>query len=437
LIGSGEHYGALLNLDFDFERYFAALARDGLNHTRTFSGTYREVPGSFGITDNTLAPKPGRYLAPWSRSDEPGYFDGGNKFDLTRFNPEYFERLRRFMASAAKHGIVVEFNLFCPFYEEVLWQACPMNARNNVNGIGNCPRDQVLTLKHADLVEVQVAFVRKVVEVLNEFDNFYFEVCNEPYIRDVPWDWQEKIIETIVQAEQSLPNKHLISLNIANGSRKLDWVHPAVSILNFHYCYPPDAVGWNYHWNRVIGENETGFRGQEDIIYRIEAWEFILAGGGLFSHLDYSFSCDHPEGTLTEYRSPGGGSPELRKQFGVLKRFIESLEFIRMAPCQEVVLGCPDGWSLRVLGEPCKTYAGYLAPRLPHRPKKLEEFLKPKATVEFELKLPRGRYQIEWIDPLDGEVLERQMLVVGDESVKLRTPVFDNDVAWKLLRQPD
>lgn len=38
-----------------------------MNHTRTFSGVYREVAGSFGITDNTLAPKPDRYAAPWDR----------------------------------------------------------------------------------------------------------------------------------------------------------------------------------------------------------------------------------------------------------------------------------------------------------------------------------------------------------------------------------
>ena len=69
LVTSGEHYGAVLNLDFDFDRYLAALASDGLNHTRTFSSAYREIPHSFGITDNTLAPKPNRYACPWARSD--------------------------------------------------------------------------------------------------------------------------------------------------------------------------------------------------------------------------------------------------------------------------------------------------------------------------------------------------------------------------------
>ena len=40
LLTSGEHYGALLNADFDFETYFETLAADGFNLTRTFSGVY-------------------------------------------------------------------------------------------------------------------------------------------------------------------------------------------------------------------------------------------------------------------------------------------------------------------------------------------------------------------------------------------------------------
>src|SRR5437764_655138 len=74
LITSGEHYGAVLNRDFDYVRYLDELQANGLNHTRTFAGAYREIPGSFGITDNTLAPLPNRYACPWARSATPGYF---------------------------------------------------------------------------------------------------------------------------------------------------------------------------------------------------------------------------------------------------------------------------------------------------------------------------------------------------------------------------
>src|SRR5436189_2829716 len=72
LIGSTEHYGAVLNGDFDFLPYLDELKGKGLNLTRTFSGVYREVPGSFNIRNNTLAPRPERYVSPWTRSNQAG-----------------------------------------------------------------------------------------------------------------------------------------------------------------------------------------------------------------------------------------------------------------------------------------------------------------------------------------------------------------------------
>ena len=151
LITSGEHYGAVLNLDFDHEPYLDELHRRGFNQTRTFAGTYREVPESFNIRDNTLGPKPGRYQSPWIMD--------GDKYDLDRFDPAYFERLRSFVSEAGQRGIVVELVLFCPFYEEPLWKVNPMNAANNVNEVGDCPREEVYTLQHPDLLDRQLAFV--------------------------------------------------------------------------------------------------------------------------------------------------------------------------------------------------------------------------------------------------------------------------------------
>src|SRR5215218_7117178 len=107
LVGSTEHYGAVLNADFDFAPYLAELQSRGLNLTRTFSGVYREVPGSFNIKDNTLAPGPGKYVAPWARAG------GGDKYDLTKWNDDYFARLKSFVGEAGKRGVVVELVLFC------------------------------------------------------------------------------------------------------------------------------------------------------------------------------------------------------------------------------------------------------------------------------------------------------------------------------------
>src|SRR5207248_6120195 len=103
LVGSTEHYGAVLNNEFDNLKYLETIRRDGLNLTRTFSGVYREIPGSFGIHGNTLAPKAGRYLAPWPRSNQ------ADKFDLHAWNDRYFERLRDFVGAAGDRDIVVEY----------------------------------------------------------------------------------------------------------------------------------------------------------------------------------------------------------------------------------------------------------------------------------------------------------------------------------------
>src|SRR5262249_34463177 len=62
LIGSGEHYGAVLNGDFNYHKYLATLSAEGMNYTRLFGGSYVEVPAkSFGILRNDLAPQPGRF----------------------------------------------------------------------------------------------------------------------------------------------------------------------------------------------------------------------------------------------------------------------------------------------------------------------------------------------------------------------------------------
>ena len=199
LITSGEHYGAVLNLDFDYVRYLDELKAKGLNNTRTFTGAYVEPQGAFNIAKNTLAPSANRFIAPWPRSATPGYANGGNRFALTKWDPAYFQRLKDFVGQARKRGVIVELNLFCPFYEDSQWNLSPQNATNNVNDIGNVSRTNVYTLdKHGGLLAVQEAMVRKIVAELKSFDNVYFEIYNEPYFGGVTMEWQHHIVDVIV-----------------------------------------------------------------------------------------------------------------------------------------------------------------------------------------------------------------------------------------------
>lgn len=344
LITSGEHYGAVLNRDFDYRPYLDELQSHGLNQTRTFTGAYCEPPGAFNIKGNTLAPAEGRLIGPWARSETPGYANGGNKFDLTQWDEKYFRRLKNFVAEAGKRDIVVELVLFCPFYKDDMWNLSPMNISNNVN---------------------------------------------------------------------------LIAQNIANGSKKITEPNPDVSIFNFHYATPPTTVKENYGRDRVIGDDETGFKGSEDVTYRREGWEFILAGGGIYGNLDYSFTTEHEDGTAKP-DAPGGGGENLRKQLGILKRFMDSFDFVRMNPDESVIQGgVPEEARAWALADSGRAYAIYVS---------------AGEQANFMLELPAGRYNAEWINTKTGSIDRDEQFVHEDGIRQLESPAYSEDIALRIKR---
>jgi hypothetical protein len=422
LITSGEHYGAVLNLDFDYVKYLDTLAADGLNLTRTFSGAYVEPSGAFNIAENTLAPKSGRFICPWVRSDQPSYANGGNKFDLERWDGAYFARLKDFVAQADKRGIIVEFTLFCPMYDDAKWKISPMNAANNINGIGSIGLKDVYTLdKNGDLLAVQEALVRKLVAELRNAENVCYEICNEPYFGGVTMEWQHHIADVIDEAEKDFAHPHLLTQNIANGSKKIEDPHPSVSVFNFHYASPPTTVDLNYGLNRVIGDNETGFKGTADDHYRMEAWEFILAGGGLYNNLDYSFTAGHEDGTF-EYppKQPGGGNAGFRKQMKLLKEFIHGFEFVKMKPARDAIREpLPKDAHCQVLAEPGRQYAAYF---------------KGAPKFSFAIDLPAGSYRVEWLDATNGQKEASPNLAHAGGSARFQIPDGLNECALKIVR---
>jgi len=419
LVTSGEHYGAVLNLDFDCVPYLAELQRCDLNLTRTFTGVYCEDVSSFGIRNNTLAPAEGRLICAWARSSEPGYAKGGSKFDLSRWDGAYFGRLRSFCREAGRRGVVVELVLFCPYYEDRMWELSPLHPANNVNGTPDVPRTEVLALKHPELTAIQEAMTRKIVGELRDVPNLYYEICNEPYFGGVTLEWQARIAQVVAETEADLPHKHLIAQNIANGSAEVTEPNPLVSIFNFHYANPPDAVKVNWRLNRPIAFDETGFKGSEDLPYRTDAWEFMLAGGAVYDNLDYSFTAAHPDGTA-EVSAPGGGGPRLRSQLTTLKRFLESFDFICMAPHDEVIIdGVPKGAVARCLAEPGKQYAVYV---------------RGGTQAELTLDIPKGEYRLEWLNPRSGEAEGAQTVKHPGGALKLQSPSYGEDIALRLRK---
>ena len=430
LVTSGEHYGAVINLDFKYDVYLDALASDGLNLTRLFVGSYLEKPGDFKIRFNTLAPAPGRAVTPWARSTTDGYAGGGPKFDLDRWDEGYFTRLKDFVAKANARGIVVEVVLFSNWYGKGTMS--PLHPSNNVNGLDAVAPDAAHTLANGGLLARQEAMVRKLVAELNAFDNVYFEIQNEPDAtspdtREIPpvaeprpparikvptaasVAWQATVVGWIVDEERRLPQRHLIAQGFANHGVVLDTVDPRVSVINFHYALP-ESVTWNLGLNRPIAFDESGFAGHDDSLYRRQAWRFLMAGGAVFSGLDYSFAVGFEKGTA-ENDAPGGGSAALRSQLGVLKRTLDATGLIGMRPDRDVVVSAP-GAAAVALSRPGRHYLIYL---------------EGPGKTDLTVRLPAGRYQATWSNARTGRT-ERQESVTGGGNRLLESPDYVTDV---------
>jgi hypothetical protein len=447
LIASGEHYGAVMNADFDYRRYLATLQADGMNYTRLFGGSYLEVPAkSFGILRNDLAPGAGRYVAPWNRSGTPGYRGGGNKFELSQWNPVYFERLRDFLAEADKRGIVVEITFFSSHYDEAQWRISALNPENNVKGTSSIDWKKLHTLENGNILAYQERYVRKLVREANRFDGIIFEIQNEPWsdrplragvvnpylprrVRekypnsievadDLSTGWQAKVAEWISNEEASLPKKHLIAQNYCNFFFLVRTLVPRVSIVNFHYAYP-DAVLLNYGLGKALSYDETGFLGRDDDVYRRQAWNFMLSGGSAFDNLDYSFSAGHEDGKDTEPNGPGGGSPALRHQLRILKEFLESFSLVELKPDMHTVTHAAGVYT-RTLSIPGREYGMYFDGDGP---------------LDVTLDLPARKYAGAWVDTKTGRRERLESFSHAGGKKILRTPEFRNGIALDLKRQ--
>lgn len=445
LVTSAEHYGAVLNLGFDYPGYLETLASDGMNYTRIFTGTYFEIAGeSFGIQNNTLAPNKGQIITPWALviSD----LSGEVKYDLSTWNEPYFERLKDFVALAANHDIIVEVTLFSSIYRDAHWDICPQNPANNINITHEVTRFAAQTLNNGTLIDYQERFVRKMVNELNEFENFFFEIQNEPWsdhtvpiynivnkeeLKANDWTfkadfadeesmaWQEKLSSIIVEEESHLANQHLIAQNFTNFKAPIPVVSDHVSVINFHYAWP-EAVEWNYHYDKVIGSDESGFAGSGDQVYRRQAWQFMLSGGGLFNSLDYSFFVGHEDG-LGENQAPGGGGKILRKQLKTLSDFLHGFELEKLYPNPGCIKSSP-GLVPYVLSDKNKSYA---------------VFLRAIGTkkVSLELTTGEGNYRVLALNTLSGSFADPVMIKSERGVIKIEVDIPEGELALRIDRE--
>lgn len=462
LLTATEHYGAVMNRPFRFERYLVDAAAKGMTLTRLFV-LFRELQ-SHCNPYSTCKPESPDYIAPFLRTGPGRALDGEPKFDLDRPNPEFFERLHRFLSLASDHGIVVEVVLLSNTYEERIWALNPLNSANNVNGLQPIAWPTCMTLRHADLVARQLAHVRRIVEEVNAYDNVFFELCNEPggglpgegspSVEEVN-DWQRAIAAAVRGAETRLPQRHLVA-----GQEAFEWVpfvqlstqsfrdYP-IDIVNMHPLPATTFDGVAYDLGqfmskqlrlRPVRDYCLATRGEakplnldEDnvasqykdpdgwTIHRKRAWTALMCGAH-YDVIDF---------TIINYCETGTDESQrcLRTWFMHLSGFIHSLDLARSRPLTGTVVEAPAHTVESAFGVQGEDLAVYLADE-----RELED---PEAGTpiagHLTLDVPQGPYQVSCFSPETG-LYSPAITLTGGPATRLDLPAFTHDLVVRLTR---
>ncbi len=458
LISSDHHYGAIIDRDFDYVKFLDYLSQNGINLTRIYPGGMFEPTDKY-LPGNPLGPMPGRQLLPWEKSSEdganPALAESGQpsfKYDLDRWNKEYFDRLTDFVKKAGERQIIVEVPFFNGMYNDC-WSLMAMYHQNNVQGIGkfeagDCGLFTTDTPANQDVIKYQSAYIRKITTVLNQFDNVIFDICDEPSLQGLPGGgvnflpdslvapWIEKMKDAFLEAERILPRKHLLGQTVQNLSPDLS-AEAWCEWLAAEYVKPAEkALTLDYKCNKPIINVESNYYGMSltknaydaDAV-RLEGWWFMLGGGAGCINLNGEFFRGNEMGGLTTQTL-------IIPQKKVLKDFMNSLDLKGLSRYSDFTLTAKEA-RCNILAEPGKLYALYLF----HGDFEGEwgaHFIPQKGnycdTLTFN-NVPAGTYLIEWTDPVTGEVLASEDITTGGGNLVIVTPEYSLDIAMRMIRK--
>jgi hypothetical protein len=228
LITTDQHYGAVINMDFDYIAFLDRLHEFGMNLTRIYPGGYVEMKDQYAV-GNPLGPAPDRYILPWKRSSEKGANEhlGTFRYDLDQWDPEYFARLKDFVKQAAERDIVVEIAFFNGMYDD-RWAAQPLFHTNNIQGVGHGEYQLFTTTTDPALNKYQAEYVKKIARELYSFDNIIYDICDEPEMQHKEsLGWNSMLLDALITVDH---NRHLCgeTANSASpdmtGDKRITWI---------------------------------------------------------------------------------------------------------------------------------------------------------------------------------------------------------------------
>jgi hypothetical protein len=310
---------------------------------------------------------------PYQRKGPGTALDGGRKFDLSRFNQTYFDRLRSRVVEAGQHGIYVSVMLFQGFSSHRKnigggnpWTGHPFNVSNNINGIngdpsGNDNGEEVHSLIVPGITSLQEAYVRKVVDTLNDLDNVLYEISG-----DAPSSsrqWQYYMINYLKNYEAIKPKQHPVGMSyLYLGSvddllaSPADWI-----LLPGTDTNPPLAASSKV----IFSDMDPNFLGSSTSYPMV--WKSFMRG----------FNPIYLESGLTN----PSVDENVRDSMGYALKYSQLVNLSSMSPSSEL---CSSGYCLI---NPGREYLVYLP---------------AGGTVRVDLSAASGSFVATWFSPLTG-----------------------------------
>ena len=379
---------------FRFGDYLDQLARHGHNFIRLWR---IELTRWHECGDHvTVAPQP------WVRTGPGSAVDGHPRFDLTRFDPAYFRRLRGRVIAARSRGFYVAVMLFEGWssqFERRPWRSRghPFYRSNNVNRLNpDQNRDgtllEIYTLNAPRVRRIQEAYVRKVIDTVGGFDNVLYEIANESGAFSIPW--QYRMIDYVKRYERRKGLRaHPVGMTFVHGDwngaalyrSKADWV---ASKDIRHLTDPPAANARKV----IVSDTDHHCGGCGDANF---PWRTFMRGY-------------HPIFMDEMTSEPRAG--QIRKAMGVTLRYARRINLIRMAPRGDL---CSTGYCLVWPGREYLVY----------------QPVRGALTLDLRPAAAGKRFAIEWAHPVSGDAVAGDPVTGG--AVRRLEPPFDGpSVAW-------
>ena len=307
-------WGTFADLDYDYKALFDRLKANGLNFARVWLWWGCE---QFPPPDD----KP--HFEPFLRPGPGTANDGRPKYDLARFNPAFFERLRDLCAAAQQRGLFLRLITMDAWMlkHPHLWKLHAFQRDNSINGVDGDPGNTGTgTDGHQGFCSVgkpkalafQQAYLRKVVDVVNGCENVLIEIANENYYSA---EWERQLCEFVRKLEIAKPRQHvLMPLDLLSHSSVVqNWDPRAIhaALLAKQAIHQP-----------LIFDTDWTINPKDDEVRRA-MWTAILSGGH-FNYMDDSL--DFRAKPAPDKRAP------LHRQISYLAAFVQSLNLWEMQP---------------------------------------------------------------------------------------------------------